>query len=67
MLIYLCVQTRFLYLVGKYFFSIFKKAGFNMALKVRSDYSPFLSIAYYVLRFSFTFSLRNFYFVSDLR
>ncbi len=32
MLIYLCVQTRFLYLVAKYFFSIFEKAGFNMAL-----------------------------------
>jgi len=32
MLIYLCVQTRFLYLVAKYFFSTFKKAGFNMAL-----------------------------------
>jgi hypothetical protein len=26
------VKTRFRYLVAKYFFSIFKKAGFNMAL-----------------------------------
>jgi hypothetical protein len=36
-------------------------------VKVRSDDSPFLRIAYYVLRFSFTFSLRNFHFVSYLR
>ncbi len=27
MLIYLCVQIRFRYLIAKYFFSIFKKAG----------------------------------------
>ena len=32
MLIYLCVQTRFRYHVAKYFLSIFKKAGLNMAL-----------------------------------
>jgi hypothetical protein len=28
----LCVQTKFRYLVANYFLSIFKKAGFNMAL-----------------------------------
>ncbi len=33
MLIYLCVQTRFHYLVAKYFFSIKKKNSFNMALR----------------------------------
>jgi hypothetical protein len=44
---------------------IIKKTIFP--IKVRSHYSPFLRITYYVLRFSFTFSLRNFHFVSDLR